>query len=280
MADKSEKYRVDPSDGMLAEVVGKWVVNEKHPRLVKYVDASRAARKKYVGPSKTPFIDLFCGPGRVVIRGTDQFHDGGVVAACRQARESGVPYSVVHIGDANPEFVEICAMRLRNLGENVVTHCGPAVETAIKVSSVLDPYGLHLAYLDPYNLEALPFTIIQSLSTLKRMDMLIHVSAQDLQRNLARYVAAEISPLDCFSPGWREVVKNSSLPNDAMRADVLQHWLGLVRQLDMMPSEAFELVTGSKGQRLYWLMFASRHKLPDKLWNSVRNINKQGELLL
>ena len=143
---------------------------------------------------------------------------------------------------------------------------------------MLDAYGLHLAYLDPYNLETLPYSVIDSLSALKRMDLLIHVSTQDLQRNLARYVAADTSPLDSFAPGWRDEIKNASMPNDAMRADIVQHWLELIRQLDMVPSEAFALVTGSKGQRLYWLMFASRHKLPDKLWNSVRNLEKQGEL--
>jgi len=164
------------------------------------------------------------------------------------------------------------------MGENVITHCGAAGVTVLDVVEKLDPYGLHLAYLDPYNLETLPYSVIHSLSALKRMDMLIHVSTQDLQRNLARYVAAEASPLDSFAPGWRGAIKNISMPNDAMRADIVQHWLELIRQLDMVPSEAFALVTGSKGQRLYWLMFVSRHPLPDKLWNSVRNLNKQGEL--
>ena len=272
------EYVPDPSDGLLAEVVGEWVVNEKHPRLVRYVDASWGARKQFYRPGKSTFIDLFCGPGRVTIRGTNEFYDGGVVAACRQARESGAPYSVVHIGDVNSEYVEICATRLRAMGENVITHCGAAGVTVLDVVEKLDPYGLHLAYLDPYNLETLPYSVIHSLSALKRMDMLIHVSTQDLQRNLARYVAAEASPLDSFAPGWRGAIKNISMPNDAMRADIVQHWLELIRQLDMVPSEAFALVTGSKGQRLYWLMFVSRHPLPDKLWNSVRNLNKQGEL--
>ena len=96
MADKSEKYVVDPSDGLLAEVVGEWVVNEKHPRLVNYVGASCGARKKFYRPGKTSFIDLFCGPGRVTIRGTNQFHDGGVLAACRKARED-VASSILEI---------------------------------------------------------------------------------------------------------------------------------------------------------------------------------------
>jgi len=278
MADKIEKYLIDPSDEMLAEVVGEWVVKEKHPRLVKYIGASSAARKGFSDPGRASFVDLFCGPDRVTIKGSNKFYDGGIVAACRQARGSGAPFNVVHIGDKNSDLVDICTQRLRNLGENVIPHYGPAEKTVVEVASALDCYGLHLAYLDPYNLETLPYSVIELLSGLKRMDMLVHVSTQDLQRNLGRYITAETSPLDSFAPNWREAVTNMSMPNDAMRAEIIQHWLGLLRRLDMTPSEAFALVTGSKGQRLYWLMFVSRHPLPDKLWNSVRNLNKQGEL--
>lgn len=278
MAEKAEKYISDPSDGMLAEIVGEWVVNEKHPRLVNYIGASSGARKRFHSPGKASFIDLYCGPGRVTVRGSHEFNDGGIVAACKKARESGAPFSVVHVGDINPEFVEICSNRLRELGENVVTHVGPAEETVKKVRQHLDPYGLHLAYLDPYNLETLNFSVINELSALKRMDMMIHVSTQDLQRNLSRYVESEDSPLDSFAPGWRKAATNISLPNDGMRAEIIQHWLGLIRKLEMTPSDAFALVKGSRGQRLYWLMFVSRHPLPDKLWNSVRKLDNQGEL--
>jgi len=277
--DKIEKYVIDPVDGMRAEVVGEWVCKEKHKRLVYYVDASREARKKYIHRAGATLIDLYCGPGRIQNRDTKKFHDGGVVAACRKAREEGVPFTEVHIGDIDPENIEPCISRLKKMGENVFHYVGPAEQTVEKVVKKLNLYGLHLAYLDPYNLQALPFTIIEHLASLKRMDMLMHVSAQDLQRNMEKFIKAETSPLDIFAPGWRDVVKNPSLPNHAMRADVLEHWIELVRQLDMKPSENFTLITGSKNQRLYWLAFASRNPLPDKIWNDIRNLNKQGELL-
>ena len=49
--------------------------------------------------------------------------------------------------------------------------------------SAINPYGLHLAFLDPFNLAQLPFSIIERMLRVKRMDMIIHVSVQDLQRN-------------------------------------------------------------------------------------------------
>ena len=276
--DKKEKYVVDPTDGMRAEVVGKWVSNEKHKRLVYYVDATREARKKYIHRAGATFIDLYCGPGRIKNRDTKEFLDGGVVAACRKAREVGVPFNEVHIGDVDKENVEPCLARLKELGENVITYVGPAEQTVGEVIKKLNPHGLHLAYLDPYNLQTMPFTIVETLSGFKRMDMLMHVSAQDLQRNMEKFIKSEVSPLDAFAPGWREEVKNPSLPNHAMRADVLEYWIELVRKLGMKPSKNFVLISGSNNQRLYWLAFACRDAFPDKIWNDVSDLNKQGSL--
>jgi len=277
MKPKKERYSTDPQDGLLAEVVGDWVVNEKHERLVRYVDASRFARRMYIEKSEATFIDLFCGPGRVNIRNSCLFYDGGVVAACRMAREKGVPYNSVHIGDIDHEVVDTCAKRLRELGETVTTYYGSAENTVNNVVDRLNSVGLHLAYLDPYNLDSLPFVILNRLSNLKRMDMLIHVSVQDLQRNLPMFLESNTSTLDRFAPDWRNSIKDSSQPNLKMRAAIMEHWLELVRNLGMSPSKASELVTGPKGQRLYWLMFASRNEFPEKLWNQVRSITKQGE---
>jgi hypothetical protein len=50
--------------------------------------------------------------------------------------------------------------------------------------SAINPRGLHLAFLDPFKLAQLPFSIIEKMLKVQRMDMIIHVSLQDLQRNL------------------------------------------------------------------------------------------------
>ena len=271
-----QKYVDDPGDDLPAEIVGAWS-EEKHERLRRYVDASRGARRKYLDRSEAAYIDLFCGPGRANIRNTDRFIDGGAVAACRMAREKDTPFSVVHIGDTNQAMVDACARRLEKLGENVKRHCGPAEMTVEEACVQLDRYGLHLAYLDPYDLASLPFSIIERLAGFQRMDMIIHFSTQDLQRNLGRYLKSQPSPLDVFAPGWRENVDTDSRSIPASRAAILDLWLDIVRSLNMEPSRG-ELIRASRGQRLYWLMFVSRHELADKLWNDIRNIKGQTEL--
>ena len=115
---------------------------------------------------------------------------------------------------------------------------------------------MHFAFIDPFNLKDLDFSVLKQLAALNRMDMLIHVSVQDLQRNLRRYIEIKSSALDRFAPGWREYV-NTSVPDQSVRAAIFEYWLGLIRSLNMEPPQGIELVSGERNQRLYWLVLVS-----------------------
>jgi three-Cys-motif partner protein len=144
----------------------------------------------------------------------------------------------------------------------------------------LNPYGLHFAFLDPYRLEDLPFSVIETFSGMQHIDMLVHVSAQDLQRNFDLYSRSTGGPLDVFAPGWREVVDvRQSQP--AIRAAYIQYWASKIQELGLAAAEHAELVTGSsRNQRLYWLVLISRHELARDFWDKIRNVSGQGELPL
>ena len=60
---------------------------------------------------------------------------------------------------------------------------------------------------------------------------------------------------------------------------MLAYWRSLVRDLGFLHQRGGELVTGSKNQRLYWLMFLSRHKIANGFWDKIRNISGQGDFL-
>lgn len=264
------------ADGLPVSRIGEWSL-EKHGRLRKYVDISRGVRRKFIDRAGATYIDLYCGPGRSLIRETDKIVDGSPLIATEQAIQSNAPFTSVFISDLDKSNVEAALTRLG--GRNVAaTHwCGTADAMSLKVAAKLSPHALHFAFLDPFNLGDLPFSVIETLAAFKRMDLLIHVSAQDLQRNLGRYLETSDSPLDRVAPGWRKVVDPRER-DDIVRIKLLQHWLGLIRRLDMAPSQGIELVSGSKNQRLYWLVFVSRHERADEFWNKIRNINAQGRL--
>lgn len=167
------------ADGLELDEVGPWA-KEKHERLHKYVDISRAARRKFVeGSGGATYIDLFCGSGRAFIRDTNEKIDGSPLVAFKCARDGGVPFSEIHIADADEDKCIAAEKRIADAGGLATRYVGKAEVTAAQIVARLNPYGLHFAFLDPFNLDDLPFSVIKTFSGLKRIDLLIHVSAQD-----------------------------------------------------------------------------------------------------
>lgn len=268
------------NDGLPLDEVGPWA-KEKHARLRKYVDISRATRRKWIqGDGGATYIDLFCGSGRAIIRDSGEKIDGSPLVAFKCARDGGVPFSEIHIADTSEKSCGAARQRIMNAGGSCVAEIGPAEETVRLVVHRLNPFGLHFAFLDPYNLQDLHFSVIEALSTLTRIEMMIHVSAQDLQRNLRSYTKPNDTRLEQFAPGWRKAV-DSNQSQQAVRAAIIRHWISRIESLGLPTAEHAELVTGTaKNQRLYWLVFVGRHKLARDFWNKIRNVSGQGELSL
>lgn len=269
---------IDGDDGLPAEDVGIWA-KQKHDYLCRYINISRAVRTQWIGQGKAgaTYIDPFCGPGRCRVRETGEWIDGGVVAAWRKSLEGGAPFTQVFIGDLDAQRREAAANRLRQLGAPVVEIDGAAVQSVREIVARLNPYGLHFAFLDPFNLEALDFGIIDSLSRLRRIDMLVHVNQMDLQRNLVSNATAEESAFDTFAPGWRDKVSIESGQHE-IRRRVFQYWRDQVANLGVWPSAEMKLITGSKNQPLYWLLLAAKHDLAHKFWATASNVEGQGKL--
>ncbi|MCH2092393.1 MAG: three-Cys-motif partner protein TcmP [Pseudoxanthomonas sp.] len=265
----NERYQLD-SDGTRIESVGAWS-QEKHDRLRKYVDITRRTRAKFVKAGST-YIDLYCGPGKVQIKGEAVIKDGGAVLAVRESAKD-VPFTEVHVGDLDRKNVDDCLKGVAQVGAvtKVFGYQGKAEETAVQITSKLHRYGLHLAFLDPYNLNALPFSIIRTLATLERMDMIIHVSEMDLNRNIRLY--KETGVLEAFAPGvveridWRQ-------KDEIVRQGVFAHWRSLLESLDYKVGGA-ERVTGDKNQPFYWLVSVSRNDLGKKFWDEIRQVEPQ-----
>ncbi len=278
-APRPQAYEPD-EDGYRREKVGPWV-KDKHDRLARYIGISRSVRAKFTGTGKAgaTFIDLYSGPGRVRVRDESQAIHGSPLVAWHEAVDGGAAFTQVHVADTIPWILEAVEARLRRTQAPVFVETGPATETVDRVISKLDPYALHFAFLDPYNIGDLSFDIIRKLAGLRRMDILIHVSIQDLQRNLQRYIESEDSPLDGFAPGWREHVDVSRAPR-LVRAKLLEYWRGLLMAEAMATTEMAELVVGTKNQRLYLLAFAARHELALEFWEKVRNMDGKEQPLL
>ena len=270
--------KLDPVDNLIVGEVGPWAT-EKHDRLRKYIQASHGARAKFLPPVGTggaSYIELYSGAGRSLITGTNQIIDGSAVVAFKAARDSGHRFSEMHLSDLEKQNSAALAQRIKALGGAATSYVGDANIVVDQVMNAINPYGLHLAFLDPFNLAQLPFTIIEKMLRVQRMDMIIHVSLQDLQRNLDEYSRVG-GTLDIFAPGWRDVV-NVRQSMAALRAAIIEYWLAAIRSLGTHPATGIPLIVGEKNQRLYWLIFLSSNQLGQKLWNDVQNLSGQGSL--
>lgn len=266
---------IDPVDGLPAAEIGVWSL-EKHERLRRYVDAAHGARRKF---SSCAYVDPYCGPGRARIAETGEMVDGSPLVAFRSAARYGDQFTDFHIADREPVVVEAARSRLEKLGARVRAYTGEARSVIKDIIRSLDPNGLHFAFLDPYDLAALPFAVIEELALRKHIDLLIHVSSMDLKRNLHIYMKPKSRLLDDFAPNWRQIV-DTQLPKESIRQRIFDHWCDLlVKRLDLAPNERVEEVLNSKNTDLYWLVFVSRAPLAHKLWEAISNVSPQGRLI-
>jgi three-Cys-motif partner protein len=270
---------VDGDDGLPAEEVGEWIT-DKHDLLCRYVPS--ATRKKYLPPHGNGgacYIDLFCGPGRAKVKNSGQFVDGGCVAAWRQSVSSGAPFSRMVLGDTDQVRLGAAAARLERAGAPVVTLLGSAKDNAFPAIRSAGNLGLHFAFLDPYNLETLDFSVISTLARLRRIDMLVHVSQMDLQRNFDRNASLDASALDTFAPGWREKVDIAAARRSSRQA-YFEYWKTQVDGTGADTNTEIRLITGPGNQPLYLLLLAARHELAHKFWETVaQKDDGQGRLV-
>jgi three-Cys-motif partner protein len=267
-----EKYEMDSEDGLVREIVGPWA-RDKHERLTRYIDISKNVRQKFlVGPAKeATFIDLYSGSGRARIRDSNDVIDGSCVAGWKAAVAGGKLFTKVIIADRDEEILSAAEMRLRAAGAPVQSHPGSAENIVDKIRASLSPHGLHFAFLDPYNLNDLPFSVLQTFAKCKRIDLLIHISLGDLQRNLTKYLAQTTSPLDRFAPGWRQKVTGIG-DQGQMRGKIFEHWKALLLSLNLHTTEAIELVRGPENQRLYWLALVAHDEKALEFWKKISAI--------
>lgn len=167
--------------------------------------------------------------------------------------------------------------RLIKLRAPVIEMAGDAVTTAARVVAEVPPLALNFVFLDPYSIRALDFQILQSLSALKYIDVLVHLSKMDLQRNLDANMQDD-SDFDVFAPGWRAVVDQKQ-GQAALRTAILEYWRSQIETLGATATRDARLIRGPGQIPLYWLLLVAKHELAMKFWKVAANPSGQGTLL-
>lgn len=245
--------------------VGPWVAKDKHRLLTDYLHGTRGAWKDW---PKRVLIDPFCGPGRIRTTGETFTRDGGAVAAWREMQNDASPFTSVFVGDLDPAKSEACAARLQVLGANVRPFAGPAVETVPQMVAATPRGSLCMAYVDPYCLTLLDFEMLRTMATLK-VDLAVHFSTMDLQRNVIIDLADERDNFERVAPGWKATVDLKTTGVANIRRAFFDYWRDLLVSLGFQYSREMPIVYNTQGAAMYRLVFFARHDMPLRVWSDV-----------
>lgn len=266
---------VDGDDGLPAEEVGSWA-KDKIASLCRYIEISSAVRRKWIGPGRgnCTYVELFCGPGRSKIRRTCEFIDGSCVAAWRASVSKKTPFDGMFIADADDDRRAMAVQRLKRAGAPVVEVKGDAITAARQIRSLLPARALNFVFIDPYSLGAFDFGVIEAFAGFRYIDILVHISKMDLQRNTKMNVAAQRKEFDRFAPGWKSAV-DLNQNHSAVRREVLEFWRQKVEALKISTSANMELIKSDGGQHLYWLTLVAKHDVAHNFWKKASNRSGQ-----
>ena len=268
------KVRKDPGDNLPALEAQEWAA-EKHEFVRCYLHISYAARRKFISAgAPATYTELFCGPGRLYNKATGEFIDGSPLVAFKESDRTQTRFTTMQLADQDADFCKAVETRLTKLGARVTAHPLKSDAAARRIVRQLSNGGINVAFLDPFNLGSLPFTIIETFAVLKKIDLIIHVSAMDLIRQLPSAMAGQATSLDNFAPDWRKAVVGLQAGEEA-RGKFIEHWLGLIRKLGFEDAVTWRLITGPTNQPLYWLVLVGKHELATKFWDICAGSNQR-----
>ncbi|HZF02718.1 MAG TPA: three-Cys-motif partner protein TcmP [Patescibacteria group bacterium] len=274
------------NDGLPARVSGTWT-QEKLTYLSKYADAfmtAMAPKRRSQRWSELVYIDLLCGPGRGIDRGSGNEFDGSPLRALRIRP----PYDRLFFSDLSNRNVETLRKRIPVSDINRVTlQSGDCHEVATRLVKGLPPRSLGLAFVDPEGFEG-RFSLFETLAA-RRIDVLfLFPGGIGIRRNLAKFARQGSSPMDRFwgDRSWRELPRaklaaGRRLDSDdvltldrpwvlAFRAKMMH--LGFIHQ-----DEADPFLKNEKNAPMYHLLFFSKAEAGLTLWRGIKKIAPSGQ---
>ena len=256
-------------DGLPVRDSGVWIL-QKHRPLVYYSEIFNQAMKDKDWANRV-YFELFAGPGRCLIRGTNE-------------EDWGSPLKIIKTNFTKFIFVEMNESAAKALAARLEEHpnadaveiwCGDCAEAIERIQ--IPPKSLTFTFIDPTRIGHAPFKLIDTLRSKARSDLLINIPiGTDIKRNFHHYISRtdENAPLTVYlgSDAWKKLPKNT--PANFSRG-FLQLYEGQLRKLGYDFVGNTKQVTTPNNVPLYYLFFASRHQLGEKFWNeTLKRINE------
>jgi three-Cys-motif partner protein len=261
------------TDGLPARSTGAWVFDKKH-YFERYLDIfTRGIGRKWAG--KLSYVDLFCGPGRSVVRSSGEEVKGSPLLALDCEFDH---YVFVDI----PEVLATLEERLKDHPKRSKVRLVPGDCNKV-ISKILEelPAGhLTLAFIDPTGLQIM-FSTIERLVHNRKVDMLMTIQlGMGIRLNLPQYIQTEGAALTDFlgNTHWRQDCEAGGSSSQIAQR-IVSRYMAQIRKLDYgtVRDREIEIRTDETNLLLYFMVLASRHRRGEDFWRKATQIGPSGQ---
>jgi three-Cys-motif partner protein len=266
------------ADELPARCVGSWS-EDKLFYLNRYCDIFTTGMKNIW--RNRIFIDLFCGPGRCIVRPQGDFGDGSPLVALRHT------FTHYFFVDISSHCIQ--ALQKRTSGTaampgkvmKIITgDANNCIEDLVRQVEALGPQTIGFAFVDPPGIQ-FDFETLRRLSKCTRMDLLINFPLgmnikRQLKHQLQKGPEDEVNFDRYFGTNqWRDLCD----VGPSMRV-IGQRLLQLYEEQLRSLGYAYvgdEHAVKNRGVSLYMLVFASKDPCGKKFWENVTKIEPSGQ---
>ena len=255
------------ADGLPIRSSGPWI-DKKH-KLLTYYGHLFATGMKHFWPERV-YLELFAGPGRCLIRGTNE-------------EDLGSPLKVIDKEFTKFIFIERSLPAAEALAKRLSTNprralvtvlCGDCAE-AVK-DLVIPKNALTLAFIDPTGIGHAPFSLIEDLQRYSKTDLLINIQhGMGIKMNMHQYTpdSKDGSALTRFlgHDGWKAIPRIHARD---FFLRVLDMYKERLLSLGYTAIGRDVLISTQRNLPLYLLLFASKNPKGTEFWEkSMRGVN-------
>ena len=262
------------SDGLLALSVAEHAKEKEFA--LKNITGIFTQAMKNKWPGRLYYVDLFCGPGRCVIRHADAETEGSPLIAAE------AHFSHYYFADEDEPSIDALRKRVSRSnysGKQLHYYVGKAEDTVDKVLREL-PHSnrsLGFAVLDSWAWD-FSFESLKRLTKSRRLDILINFNIGYMKRNW-RHESPELDSFLNLPMDHREFFKTTTQGVPDTRT-LLDHYEDELRKIGYEHTADDRPVTNSNNTPLYHLIFGSKNKLGKKLKDAVSQKTLSGQLTM
>src|SRR5690348_10965543 len=224
------------------------------------------------------YVDLFAGPGRCRIRGTEKELDGSPLIAL-----TDFDFAKYYFFESEPTCFHALAVRATARAPNKLEQvrmipgdCNDTIESA-----PLPSEGLGVAFIDPTGISQIPFETIRKLTTHRKIDLMLNFpEGMGIRMNLHQYTDTEINALSRFmgSERWKTRYQQSPTSFDQVCSEIAREYLANLESLGYRSLDSDWIpVRTDQNALIYYLLYASKHPRGNQFWHKITRINLHGQ---